>query len=217
MFLGFCALLILAVTPLLGGDLRRLAALRLRYAWVVFVALAVQVVVITVLPVHNHHGLEAFGHDLTYLGLLVVIALNWRIRGLLLLGLGAFCNGLAIAVNGGTLPASARADAIAGITNHGAGLDNSAPLTHPHLSWLGDVVATPSWLPFRNVASIGDLVILLGAAVVVWSTCGLFQASWWRRLVRRPVKTTQSAGTHPDEPAARPAQPIYIPSGDLRT
>ena len=41
----------------------------------------------------------------------------------------------------------------------------------PILPWLGDIMATPAWLPFRNVISIGDIVVLVGAAVLLHVAC----------------------------------------------
>ena len=67
-------------------------------------------------------------------------------------------NAVTIALNDGTLPASphALADGRAGRPKPSA-FENSGVLAHPVLPWLGDIMATPSWLPFRNVISIGDL------------------------------------------------------------
>jgi hypothetical protein len=48
---------------------------------------------------------------------------------------------------------------------------NSGVVADPVLAWLGDIAATPAWLPFRNVISIGDVVVLIGAAVLLHVTC----------------------------------------------
>jgi hypothetical protein len=45
--------------------------------------------------------------------------------------------------------------------------DNSIDKTHPHLALLVDRWATPHWLPLGNVFSVGDVLIAVGAAVVV--------------------------------------------------
>lgn len=181
----FCAAVLVAVVPLVGGDLRRLRAVRLRAAWVVFVALAVQVLVITIVP-QLAHGWEALAHVLTYVGALVVVGLNWRVPGIVVIGAGTFANGLAIAVNHGTLPASAAALRVAGIHTQAGDFVNSGPLAHPHLAWLGDRFASPSFLPFRNVVSIGDLVILAGLALLLWRTC---------RVGRRDTAVPVGSGT----------------------
>ncbi len=83
---------------------------------------------------------------------------------------GGLLNGLVIALNDGTLPASARALAEAGMVTDGD-FTNSGVLRHPILAPLGDIVATPAWLPFRNVISIGDCIALIGVAVLVHTVC----------------------------------------------
>lgn len=180
MFLGFCALMLLGAVPLLGGDLRRIGTIRLRLGWLVFAALVVQVIVISLTP-NGNRTVQAVAHVLTYVAALVVVAANRHLPGVLVIGAGTFTNALAIAVNGGTLPASSSAQAAAGLHKLGGGLDNSAALPHPRLAWLGDQFVSPGFLPFHNVVSIGDLLILMGAAVLVWRVSGVNIGSILRR------------------------------------
>lgn len=203
MFLGFCAVLVMLAAVCAGGDLRRLSELRFRYAWLIFVCLVVQVLIISILP-DGSTWLAATAHVLTYVGALVVVWLNRSIFGLPVLGLGAFCNALAIAVNNGTLPATDSAAAAAHVKTNGTGLVNSAPLAHPHLLWLGDVMASPSWLPLRNTVSVGDLLILLGAALLVWRASGAWP-------FRRRVETAET-GTEPTEASTEPADNVNEPA-----
>ncbi len=168
MFLAFTTLLIFASVPLLGGRLRRLTAVRLRYPWLLVGALAVQVLIVDVVPGWSKPVLDVL-HLATYAVAAWVIWANRRVPGLLLLGAGALMNAVVITLNHGTLPASARALRQAGWTESGTGFANSGVLAHPILPWLGDVVATPSWLPFRNVISAGDLLILAGVFVLAHS------------------------------------------------
>ncbi len=169
MFMGFCALLVLVAVPLMGGDLRRLGELRLRWAGLVLLALAVQVVVISLTPDGNR-TVQGVAHSLTYVVALAVVFANRRLPGMVLIGLGTFANGLAISLNGGTLPSSVSALAVSDMHKWGGGLENSAPQANPHLPWLGDQFVSPSFLPFRNVVSVGDVLILVGAFVLVWVT-----------------------------------------------
>jgi Family of unknown function (DUF5317) len=67
---------------------------------------------------------------------------NPRLPGMPVLALGAGLNVLAIAANGGVMPASASALRIAGI-DVTDGFANSAAVAHPHLLWLGDVIPVP--------------------------------------------------------------------------
>jgi hypothetical protein len=165
MFLGFCALLIVALVPLTGGQLRALAEIKLRWVPLAVIALVVQVLVITVWP-RMPHGLAVGAHLATYAMLGAVVWVNRDVPGMVIIGLGAGLNAVAIAVNDGTLPASARALRQAGIKPR-VGFQNSGVLTHPHLPWLGDIMVTPSWLPLRNMLSVGDLVLLTGAVILV--------------------------------------------------
>jgi hypothetical protein len=165
MFLGFCALVALAIIPLTGGSLRQLADLKVRWLPLAFAALGLQIVVISVWT-SMPHVLAVIGHIASYLMLGVVVWVNRRVPGMLLIAVGAGANALAISVNGGELPASRWALRHAGITAR-SGFNNSGALAHPHLAWLGDIMVTPAWLPFRNMLSVGDIVLVVGAVVLV--------------------------------------------------
>ena len=165
MFLGLCALVLVLLTPLWGGSLGRLTTLRFRGIGIVLAALALQIGVITVWPSMPHAAAVA-GHLVSYAMLAAVLWMNRRLPGMALIALGVAANGITIAVNGGTLPASAHALRAAGIHLR-AGFDNSGVVAHPHLAWLGDIMVTPSWLPMRNMLSIGDVLLFVGAAVLV--------------------------------------------------
>jgi hypothetical protein len=165
-FLGLCALALLAIVPLTGGSLSRVVALPFRgVGWLVG-ALLVQVLVISVLT-SLPHAVAVAGHIGSYAMLAWVLWLNRKLPGVPVIAAGAAANGVTIALNGGTLPASRAALRAAGIHLH-AGFDNSGLVTHPHLAWLGDVMVTPSWLPLRNMLSVGDLLLLAGAGLLVF-------------------------------------------------
>lgn len=177
MFMGLCAVAFLVLAVVLGGDVARLGTLRVRFAWVIFVALAVQVFVIETLP-SGAGALGVMGHDLTYVAAVAVAAANRRLPGMAMLGLGTFSNGLGIVANGGTLPASRAAVATADFHKQGHGIDNAGVVAHPHLAWLGDTFNTPPFLPLRNTMSVGDVLILLGALWLVLQTTNAWP---WRR------------------------------------
>ena len=170
MFLVAAAVVLVLVVPLLGGDLRRLKSLTLTRRRVLFGALVVQVVITTV-PGLGPRVLLSVVHVLTYLALGYVVWANRRLPGVGVLGLGTGLNAVAITANGGRMPASAAALRSAGLPQQTTGFANSAGVAHPHLGWLGDVMSTPSFLPLRNMLSVGDLVILAGAALLVHRTC----------------------------------------------
>jgi hypothetical protein len=82
-----------------------------------------------------------------------------------LIAIGAGLNLLAIVANGGLMPADPAALAAAGLLDRsGAAFSNTAVMPRAAFAFLGVNLGTPSWLPFANVVSIGDLLIGLGAA-----------------------------------------------------
>ena len=133
-------------------------------------ALALQVVMTSVLP-HAPDPLLIGLHGLSCAAIAWALWADRALPGLLLIALGGGTNAVVIALNGGTLPASASALAEAGFAVDPDEFKNSGVVQDPVLGWLGDIAATPAWLPFRNVISIGDVVVLLGAALMLHVTC----------------------------------------------
>jgi hypothetical protein len=171
MFLAFVAVALVASAPLFGGQLSRVGDLRFRGVPVLVGALALQVVVISVWQSPDP-AVAAGLHVFTYALAAVFLWWNRRIVGVPLVALGAALNGVAITVNGGTLPASGAAVARSGFHVAQDHFANSGTLVHPHLAFLGDVFVTPAFLPFRNVYSVGDVVIVLGAAICLHVVSG---------------------------------------------
>jgi Family of unknown function (DUF5317) len=167
--LVFGALACLLSVPLTGGRLSALADLELRASWAALLAIALQVLIVTVMP-EGSHALHAAIHIGTYALAAWFVWRNRRIPGVAVLALGGAMNGLAITLNGGVMPASARAMRIAGVALDG-NFDNSAPVTHPKLLWLGDVIPVPGPWPLGNVLSVGDLLIFAGALVLLHRVC----------------------------------------------
>ena len=97
---------------------------------------------------------------------LVAVVANIRIPGMVLVAIGATSNLVAIVANGGYMPASAAAVAAIG-RGEIVGYSNSAVIASPALEPLTDVIALPTWLPFTNIISIGDLLIGAGIVVVI--------------------------------------------------
>lgn len=168
MFMAFMAVLAIVSAPLTGGQLRLLAGLHMRLVWLIVAALVIQIL-ITDYIYGASRGLLVALHLATYVGAAIFLWVNRSLPGLLIIGLGTALNAGVIALNGGTLPASASALVQSGTQEKATDFQNSGVLAHPLLPWLGDIVATPAWLPFRNVMSIGDLIILTGAVVLVHS------------------------------------------------
>lgn len=197
--LGVTLLFVLAVAvatvPLAGGHLMRLADVQFRAPWLVIVAIGVQILIISVVPDLAPSAFRAI-HLLTYGLAAAFVVVNRRLPGLIIVGIGGALNLLAIGANGGVMPASAEATRAAGLTLEPGEFENSAPVDGARLQFLGDIWATPSFLPVDNVFSVGDVVITLGVFVGLHRICG-------SRLVPRrarrpslaPYRASGSSGT----------------------
>ena len=158
----------------LGGSIRNLAQLDVRLWWLVPVALLLQIAPIP----RSDSGLLRY---LPFAALLasfvliaVVMAVNLRHRGFLLILLGVILNLIPIAVNQG-MPVSGAA-----VIEVGGSLSDvpREPGGKHHLrepgdqvTFLADVIAVRE--PFKAVVSVGDLVMWLGAGwFVTWAMLG---------------------------------------------
>jgi hypothetical protein len=139
-------------------------------AWLLWTALADQVLIISVIP-NAHPGVLAAAHLASYLAGGACLLVNRRLPGVRLVGVGGALNALAIGANGGMMPASTVAIRASGWHTSTAHFNNSAPLSNPRLPLLGDIFATPPWLPGHTVFSIGDIAIWLGIAWFLWRSC----------------------------------------------
>jgi hypothetical protein len=162
--------LAMALVPLARGRLSALLDLRIRWAGLLLLALAIQLV--PALVPGEANAWRTGAHIASFpLGLAVVWA-NRRIPGIWVIGLGAASNATAIVANGGVMPASASALRTAGLDPSPGVFVNSDVLGDPELLFLGDVFAVPASWPFSNVFSVGDVLIALGAAYAIHAVCG---------------------------------------------
>jgi hypothetical protein len=150
---------------LLGGRLDGVADVRFQFAPLAVVALAVQVVLFSPLA----DGLPPDAGRVIYVAstavVLAVVLANLRLTGVPIIVVGAAANLAAIIANGGAMPASP--SALAALGGEVGPHTNSVALAHPVLEPLTDVFATPTWLPFANIFSIGDVLIGAGVAVAL--------------------------------------------------
>ena len=161
------ALCVIAIaSPIVAGRWPAgLLLTRWRLAWLVWVVLIAQALALSVaMP----RAVAATLHVATYAAAVAFLWLNRRVPGVYFVAAGALLNGVVIALNGGTLPATADAVKRAGLSAHGD-FANSAVLENPVLPWLGDVFAWPAPLPLANTFSVGDVLIVIGAFVAAWS------------------------------------------------
>ncbi len=183
--LAFPVLLALGLGLVLGGSVGRLAEIRLRAPWLFLAAIGLQIVAFPVagLPWQTHETAASVLWVASYALLVVAAALNRRIAGVPVVAAGMLLNLVAILANRGTMPVSYEA-------MHGAGRSavtqaNSTAMSDPSVPWLVDRWAAPDWLPLANVYSVGDVVIAVGAFVIVLAAMGA-QRPTLTRLTRRP-------------------------------
>jgi hypothetical protein len=193
-------LLLLVTVPVAGGRLSRLESLRIRGIWFAAAAFAIQVVLVTLVPGGNE-TLHRAAHLATYGLVAACIARNLDIRFMWLVAAGGFLNYIAIAANGGVMPASAGALRAAGLDVRSGEFANSDLVRNPHVGFLGDVFAIPAGWPGANVFSVGDVLMVLGAFLVLHAATGsrLFGA----REERRPREQAVPTAPAPQVPPAR--------------
>jgi hypothetical protein len=149
---------------LLGGRVAPLGEVRFRWQALAIGGLLVQFVLFSA-PVAGVVG--AAGAPLYVASTLAVLAALLRNVGqpwFRLIALGAALNLVAIVSNGGVMPVDPAALAATGIATAPGTFSNTAASAGGPFWFLGDLWITPAWLPFRNVVSVGDLLIGTGAA-----------------------------------------------------
>ncbi|HEX2807924.1 MAG TPA: DUF5317 family protein [Kineosporiaceae bacterium] len=206
MIIPVAALLAVLSSLLLGGRLRRLAEVRIRSTWTITTALITQIVVIEMLS--GPRWLLSGAHTATYAAAAFFLLVNRRVPGLVVVAAGGASNGIAIALNGGTLPASASALRIAGIHEAAGTFTNSGVVGHARLAFLGDVFAIPDAWPLSNVFSVGDVLIMCGVGYASIRICGTrWTAPWSPRSAGhgRPRHLATATVRLPRIPAARRA------------
>jgi len=190
MMIGLFYLAVLASVPLAAGRLGALADLRLRRAGLAVAAILMQIVIISLLPAGSH-DLHRAVHVGSYLLLGAFAWFNRRIAGLPVVALGGALNFLCISVNGGVMPADPDALEYIGRAHSSDEFINSTALADPKLAFLGDIIPTPASWPVTNVYSVGDLLILTGAFVLLHVACGSRIVP--RRFRREPVPAAVGA------------------------
>ena len=180
MLIGAALIVCLLSVPLAGGKLTALADIKFRDAWLLPAALGIQLLIVYALPGWPKGVLDAL-HVWTYAFAALFVYFNWKVPGVLVIALGGLSNFIAIAANGGVMPASKSALATAGLADTPGQFASSAGLDHPHLLWMGDVFAVPSSWPVSNVYSIGDMLIVVGAFVLVHAASGSRLGEFLRR------------------------------------
>jgi hypothetical protein len=185
----------IAVGLVLGGRLSRLADLRLRAVWLFYVAIGLQIVAFPsqTLPWSIGDRMAVGLWLLSYACLVVAALCNLRVRGAAIVGLGMASNLIAVIANGGHMPGLRSALRAAGHTYTGSH-NNEIVASHPHLAWLVDRWAVPQWIPGGNVYSVGDVLIAVGAVVMVSAAMGASRPLRRRLRRQQPLETGLAGG-----------------------
>jgi hypothetical protein len=166
MFILYALVIGLAAGFLVGGRPAGLSQLQFRWPGVMLAGLLVQVVLFSdqVSAWIGSAGPPIYVAS-TAAVVLAVLA-NRRITGMPVVALGAACNFAAIVANGGYMPAAR--SALQGVGKGDSTVySNSVVTPDPALAPLTDIFALPTWLPFANVFSLGDVLIGVGVAIVI--------------------------------------------------
>jgi Family of unknown function (DUF5317) len=162
---------LLASVPLAGGHLGLLSQTDFKGVPLLLVAIAVQIVIVSVIPGEGPYAAHAAAHLASYALVAVFLVLNRGFPYMWLIALGGGLNLIAIAANGGVMPADPHALAGAGIAATPHEFANSTAVDHARLAIFGDVFFLPESWPISNVFSIGDGLLAAGAFLALHTEC----------------------------------------------
>lgn len=170
---GLAAPVLLAVllAVMRGGSVAGVAQQRIQWWPLAIVALGIQVPLYsaplaTWLPVSVVGPLATIATTSLVLAMLLRNATGSVRPACLIAAVGVALNLTVMTLNGGVMP---RADELAPRPLDRDALALTVSNTAPsgpstRVAWLGDTLAQPSWIPFANLVSPGDLLLSLGAA-----------------------------------------------------
>jgi len=164
----------LVIAVLIGGDVRRLAQIRVHHVELLFAAFICKVAIAVVGTWHSSAAVTV-GRPLNVIGAILLLAVVWfnrRLPGALIFGAGLASNLIVILSFGGRMSVLLP-----------SGFDPTSPalpllrtgldplhvlLVHPQGLWfLGDVFAIPSLFGHSSLVSIGDLTMAVGVAYLI--------------------------------------------------
>jgi hypothetical protein len=162
--MAICMAVILLVGYLLGGRLRNMADLEIKWSWLALIGLALQFVTgpgstVPLVCLYLSFGL-----------LILFTIMNIRVFGFAVILAGVLCNLLVIGANGG-MPVSKAALRSSDQGRFLGELENN-PYPKHHLAtdddllrFLGDVIPLPE--PIEQAVSLGDILTYAGVGLVV--------------------------------------------------
>ena len=166
MFILYAVLAGLVIGLLTGGSAARLGELHFRWAALVAVGMAVQLLLFSTTLGDALGPWAPLVYVVSNLAVLAAVWRNLAIPGLPIVLVGGATNLLAIVANGGYMPVSPGALAAMGRIPR-EGYTNSRLVEGVVLGPLTDLFAMPTWVPAANVFSVGDILIGVGACIAV--------------------------------------------------
>ncbi len=158
----------LLIALLRGGRLGALADLKLRYLWLFFVPLALQLIIFT--PLASFVGTSDTRITLVYIVSMalggLVLYLNRHIPGAAWIAAGLVLNLVVILANDGAMPVWPEARQFIGLAPLTGRDNNVIPLSSATLlPWFGDIIPVPGPALLRSIFSIGDILIIVGGVL----------------------------------------------------
>lgn len=172
-FMGALLFALLVVHPM-GGRILLLRESQFRLEILIPVGLFVQLLPPRLLEYFDSTSAASGTLISWFLGgalILLVCGVNWPLFGFRLIALGVLANGVVIALNQG-MPVSPAALDYMGLVETGDKLAVLTPLYHlahegSRLLVLADVLPVPGPALLRSVVSLGDLLLMVGVALVI--------------------------------------------------
>jgi hypothetical protein len=169
---------------------RQLRPISLRFGWLVFIAVLPQILLFQVPAVGGEvpDALASIILVASQTTLLGFVLTNLAQPGVWMLGIGLTANFLAIITNGGWMPISPETvhrilpslPIEYPLVGHRLGLSKDWVFPSGDITFfrLADRFTTPDWISHKVAFSIGDILIALGAILLLWS---LSSKNNWRR------------------------------------
>ena len=160
---------------------RQLRPIQLKHSWLVFAAVLPQVIVFQISTVGRQipDTLASIILISSQAMLLVFAALNITRPGIWVFGTGLAANFVAIISNGGWMPIGPDTgrQILPSLPDHAPLAGQRLGLTKDWIiesseikfPWLADRFTLPDWISYKVAFSIGDVLIAIGAVLLLWS------------------------------------------------
>lgn len=160
MILSLLLVTIIISIYLTKGNLKWIVSYPLKQKWLVPTSLFIQFLIFSEFALNAILPLDivALLHVSTYILLLLFVVINFKVPGILLIGLGTLSNAMAIIFNGGFMPNKLFPPGV--IFSNVIGISPNS-----RLLFLSDVLYLPEWLGLPPAFSIGDILLILGLFV----------------------------------------------------